>query len=362
MGFLSDNLAAIALVLAGLALVAMYLLQSFQVTRLKRRIDGLTGGVEDGDLETILGQHLETVHQVGRDLDDLADRLSVLESTSRHHFSRQALIRFNPFPDTGGNQSFALALLDESDDGVIVSSLHSRTGTRIYAKAVTGGKADTSLSTEEQDAIDQARSRRPARPATPPRSAAARRAAPAAAVTVPATKSAPKPSPAPPTAGGTMPLPAGETSPAAEAAPAPAAEEAPAPAAEEAPAPAAEAAPLPAPAPAAEVAPAPAAEVAPAPAAEAVPAPAAEAAPPPAQSPAAEAAPPPAPDAGSPAPAPRSAASEANHETLNRAAAEEAKGQEKAKGAAAPDPEAVPDSERVGFKQRRPSASEARRK
>jgi hypothetical protein len=313
-GFLSDNLAAIALVLAGLALVAMYLLQSFQVTRLKRRIDGLTGGVEDGDLETILGQHLETVHQVGRDLDDLADRLSVLESTSRHHFSRQALIRFNPFPDTGGNQSFALALLDESDDGVIVSSLHSRTGTRIYAKAVTGGKADTSLSTEEQDAIDQARSRRPARPATPPRSAAARRAAPAAAVTVPATKSAPKPSPAPPTAGGTMPLPAGETSPAAEAAPAPAAEEAPAPAAEEAPAPAA------------------------------------------------EAAPPPAPDAGSPAPAPRSAASEANHETLNRAAAEEAKGQEKAKGAAAPDPEAVPDSERVGFKQRRPSASEARRK
>ena len=160
--------------------VALYVLQSLQVTRLKRRIEQLTGGVEDGDLETVLGQHLETVHQVGRDLDELTERLAVLEIASRHHFSRQALIRFNPFPDTGGNQSFALALLDESDDGVIVSSLHSRTGTRIYAKAVTGGKADTSLSTEEQDAIDEARSRRPARPATPPRSAAASRTAPAA--------------------------------------------------------------------------------------------------------------------------------------------------------------------------------------
>ena len=70
------------------------------------------------------------------------------------------LVRFNPFPDTGGNQSFALALLDESDDGFVVSSLHSRTGTRIYAKAVVGGKADTSLSTEENEAIDQARARR----------------------------------------------------------------------------------------------------------------------------------------------------------------------------------------------------------
>ena len=176
---ISNNLAAIALVLAGLGLVAMYVVQSLQVTRLKQRIEGLTGGVEDGDLETVLGQHLETVHQVGRDLDELTARLAMLEVSSRRHFSRQALIRFNPFPDTGGNQSFALALLDESDDGFVVSSLHSRTGTRIYAKAVTGGKADTSLSTEEQDAIDQARSRRPARPATPPRSAAARRAAPA---------------------------------------------------------------------------------------------------------------------------------------------------------------------------------------
>jgi hypothetical protein len=201
-GFLSDNLAAIVLVLAGLGLVALYVLQSLQVNKLRRRIEQLTGGVEDGDLETVLGQHLETVHQVGRDLDELTERLAVLEIAARHHFSRQALIRFNPFPDTGGNQSFAWALLDESDDGVIVSSLHSRTGTRMYAKAVTGGRADTSLSTEEQDAIDEARSRRPARPATPPRSAAASRMAPAA---------------------GAVPAPAGEPAPVAGATPSPAA-------------------------------------------------------------------------------------------------------------------------------------------
>ena len=188
---ISENLAAIVLVVAGLCLLASVMLQSLQVSRLRVRIDQLTGGVDGGDLEAVLGQHLETVHQVGRDLDELTARMAVVESSARHHFARAGLVRFNPFPDTGGNQSFALALMDESEDGVIISSLHSRTGTRIYAKAVGAGKAETSLSAEEQDAIDEARAKRPARPAAPPRSAAAGRSAAAAATVNPASAPAP---------------------------------------------------------------------------------------------------------------------------------------------------------------------------
>jgi hypothetical protein len=128
----------------------------------------LTRGVDGESLESVLGTHLETVHQVGRDLDELTARTAVLESSARHHFARMGLIRFNPFPDTGGNQSFALALLDESDEGFVVSSLHSRTGTRIYAKGIVDGKADIALSSEETEAMDAARSRRPARPVETP--------------------------------------------------------------------------------------------------------------------------------------------------------------------------------------------------
>ena len=198
MEFFSDNLAAIVLVLAGLCLLGIVMLMSLQVSRLRVRIDQLTGGVDGGDLEAVLGQHLETVHQVGRDLDELTARMAFVESASRHHFARAGLVRFNPFPDTGGNQSFALALLDESEDGVVVSSLHSRTGTRIYAKAVAAGKADTSLSAEEQDAIDEARSKRASRPAAPPRSAAASRSvqAPDPATSVVAPRSEPAAAPA----------------------------------------------------------------------------------------------------------------------------------------------------------------------
>jgi hypothetical protein len=245
--FLETNVAAIVLVVAGLCLLGIVMMQTFAVSRLNQRINQITGGVESGDLEEILSHHLETVHGVSRDLDELTARLAIVESAARHHFTKQGLVRFNPFPDTGGNQSFALVLLDESDDGVIVSSLHSRTGTRIYAKAVNAGKADTSLSTEEQEAIDEAQSRRAARPATPARSAAAGRAtvvdAPgptAAPATVRVVPAAPKPAPAAPMSAfvAEAPAPAAPAAQAPRPAPAPA-QSAPAPALAAAPAPAA---------------------------------------------------------------------------------------------------------------------------
>jgi hypothetical protein len=162
---ITDNMGAIVLVLVGLCLVLMLVLQAMQISRLRQRLDLLTRGSDGESLEAVFDAHLETVHQVGRDLDELTARTAVLESAARHHFARLGLVRFNPFPDTGGNQSFALALLDESEEGFVVSSLHSRTGTRIYAKAIVGGKADTSLSTEETEAMGLARTRKTVRPA-----------------------------------------------------------------------------------------------------------------------------------------------------------------------------------------------------
>ena len=83
-------------------------------------------------------------------------RTGRLEESSPRAFQRVGLVRFNPFEDTGGNQSFALALLDADGNGWVLSSLHARTGTRIYAKAIHGGRSDGALSEEETTAIKQA--------------------------------------------------------------------------------------------------------------------------------------------------------------------------------------------------------------
>ena len=90
---------------------------------------------------------------VARDLDELGARTAVVETAQRRALQRTGLVRFNPFEDTGGNQSFALALLDAQGSGIVVSSLHSRTGTRVYGKAITAGKAEAALSNEEGEAL-----------------------------------------------------------------------------------------------------------------------------------------------------------------------------------------------------------------
>jgi hypothetical protein len=139
-----------------IVLLAAVLVLVRRTRRLARRLDGLTRDGDGRSLEGILDAHLDKVFTVARELDDLAARSAVLEASQRLALQRVGLVRFNPFEDTGGNQSFALALLDAHGDGLVISSLHARTGTRVYGKVIQGGSADVTLSDEESAALQQA--------------------------------------------------------------------------------------------------------------------------------------------------------------------------------------------------------------
>ncbi len=155
---IGPNVEAIVVALA-IVVVVLVLLVAWLVRRVRSlggRLHGLTRGDDGGTLEAVLEAHLEKVFGVARDLDDLAARTAVLEAAGRKAFSRVGLVRYNPFEETGGNQSFALALLDADGDGWVLSSLHARSGTRVYAKAIAGGRSETALSEEESAALRQA--------------------------------------------------------------------------------------------------------------------------------------------------------------------------------------------------------------
>lgn len=66
-------------------------------------------------------------------------------------------IRFNPFPDQGSNQSFAIGMLNEEGDGLVISSLYSRERMSVFAKPVKGGTSTYELSEEEKEAIVKAK-------------------------------------------------------------------------------------------------------------------------------------------------------------------------------------------------------------
>jgi uncharacterized protein DUF4446 len=105
----------------------------------------------------------EVLDRQQRRLDDLAGRVEALnklhhelEQLTQRSIQKVGVVRFNPFADTGGDQSFAIALLDADGNGLVVSSLHSRADTRIFAKQVQAGRSRHQLSDEEQDAIRKA--------------------------------------------------------------------------------------------------------------------------------------------------------------------------------------------------------------
>ena len=127
-----------------------------RTSRLDARLSAITRGESGKSIEDFLEAHIDKVYAVARDLDEVTARTAALESVLPTAFQRVGLVRYNPFDDTGGNQSFALAMLDAKGDGWVMSSLHARTGTRFYTKAVKSGLSDTALSEEEQAAIRQA--------------------------------------------------------------------------------------------------------------------------------------------------------------------------------------------------------------
>jgi hypothetical protein len=98
----------------------------------------------------------ETVAVQTERLAELEGSLAQLQQQGRGALQRVGVVRFNPFEDTGGNQSFALAMLDDHGDGVVISSLHSRQSTRVYLKPVRGGRSETALSDEESEALRRA--------------------------------------------------------------------------------------------------------------------------------------------------------------------------------------------------------------
>lgn len=87
----------------------------------------------------------------------VALQLREFKKESLSNIQRVYLKRYNPYQDTGGNMSFSVALLDGRGDGIVITSLHSRSATRIFAKTVKRGKEDDhELSTEEREVVDKA--------------------------------------------------------------------------------------------------------------------------------------------------------------------------------------------------------------
>lgn len=109
------------------------------------------------DIRKKFSEVLKQVEEFAGKLDRLNAKLKGVEIDSLGHIQKVKLLRYNPYGDTGGDQSFTVALLDNEGSGVVITSLHSRGGTRVFAKPVEKGKSGKfQFSKEENEAIKEA--------------------------------------------------------------------------------------------------------------------------------------------------------------------------------------------------------------
>lgn len=142
-----------------IALTIIFILQlllGFLIFKLQTHYNSLTKGASQKDLLSSLNLFIAKSENNQRGLEELKKSLENEIKENKHHLQKVGFKRFNPFTDTGGNQSFTLTLLDEIGDGVVISSLHSRENTRVYAKNVIKGDPDDQvLSKDEQQLIKE---------------------------------------------------------------------------------------------------------------------------------------------------------------------------------------------------------------
>ena len=150
MNFIFQNqfFVLLGLLAAGFAVIGWFL-RDFHHKMKKLFGGGSKGG---GDLNNDL---LRRVVKLETTLEEIEPRIKFTEEISRVSIQKTGFLRFNPFHDTGGDNSFVLVLLDYENNGVVITSLYLREGIRLYAKRVERGGTKQQLSEEEKKILEE---------------------------------------------------------------------------------------------------------------------------------------------------------------------------------------------------------------
>lgn len=122
--------------------------------KIKKNIQEMFSGNKVTNLEELLLGQAKNIQMLDKDIQELYDISNQINSLAGKGLHKVGMVRFNPFKDVGGDQSFAIALLNGKGNGLTISSLYSREGTRIYSKSITSGESEKHpLTEEEKEAI-----------------------------------------------------------------------------------------------------------------------------------------------------------------------------------------------------------------
>ena len=138
------------------SILVFVLIYAFWMFNTEKRLKRFFKGTKGRDLEDSIINLEENIKKLTQAKENIEKELESVNAKLKKSIRGLETIRFNPFPDQGSNQSFAIGMLNEDGDGVVISSLYSRDRMSIFAKPVKDKKSTYELSTEEKEALRKA--------------------------------------------------------------------------------------------------------------------------------------------------------------------------------------------------------------
>ncbi len=145
--------------LIGLNVVLILVLVCFinKVSRLQRRFERfMTPNSKNHNVESMLLDNIKLLNEIKNVNERLQYEQEYINNRLKTCIQYMGMVRYNTFEDVGGDLSYAIALLDEDKNGVVLNSLYYRQGCYTYGKPIIAGESKYQLSPEEQEAIDKA--------------------------------------------------------------------------------------------------------------------------------------------------------------------------------------------------------------
>jgi hypothetical protein len=154
--FAVNNTFLTVLVFVAALFITWIIYLQWQIWQFKKKLKMLFHGNKASDLEGVIFEQIKRLRQTERGLREINKFAQYLEKMALKSIQKVGVVRFNPFKETGSDQSFSIALLDPDDNGMTISGLFTRDGTRLYVKPLANGQSKYPLSNEEKEAIETA--------------------------------------------------------------------------------------------------------------------------------------------------------------------------------------------------------------
>jgi uncharacterized membrane protein YvbJ len=151
---IDGNYVILANLIITLVLIILVLTLSSRLTAARKRFKQLLNGESNMDVEQLILQVQSKLNKHQDELKLTSDQVHAISNTLKKMKGKVGIHRYNAFSDAGSDLSFTLALLDDYHDGVLVTGIHSREQTYLYAKPITNGESKYTLSPEEKVAIN----------------------------------------------------------------------------------------------------------------------------------------------------------------------------------------------------------------